>query len=87
MTTQFIGLKELRQNMAKITSQAAKKRHRVIVLKKNAPLFELRPLSTDDIALWSFEHDIKHAQTSVRDGKTYSTKQVREMLGLKPYAI
>lgn len=87
MTTKFIGLKELRQNMAKVTRDATRKKQRVIVFKKNAPLFELRPLSTADIALWKFDHDIADARRSAKEGKMYSTKEVRRMLGLKPYAI
>jgi hypothetical protein len=87
MTTTFVGIKELRKNMSKITTQASKRRQRVIVLRKNAPLFELRPLSKEDMALWSFDHDIKKAQKSARAGKAHSTKEVRKMLGLKPYEV
>lgn len=87
MTTKFVGVKELRQHMAKITKQAANKSQRVIVLKKNTPLFELRPLSATDIALVSFDREIQEAEKSAKAGRVYSTKQVREMLGLKPYDV
>ncbi|MEK7655758.1 MAG: hypothetical protein AAB386_03720 [Patescibacteria group bacterium] len=87
MVTKFIGLKELRQNMAGITREATKKRHRVIVLKKNSPLFELRPLSGADTILWTFQRELEEARESARKGDTYSTKEVRKMLGLKPYEI
>ena len=87
MTTTFIGLKDLRQNMAKITRQAARQKQRVIVLKKNTPLFELRPLSLEDIALWSFDHDLREARKSAKAGRVYTTKQVREMLGFLPYDV
>ena len=84
MTTKFVGLKELRSSMARITQEAARLHQRLIVLKKNRPLFELRPLSADDMALWTFHRDIESAKKSSRQGKTHSTKQVRRMLGLKP---
>lgn len=87
MTTRFIGLRELRQNMASVTKDASRKRQRVIVLKKNMPLFELRPLSADEIALASFDRDINHAREQARNGDTYAMKDVRDMLGLKPYEI
>lgn len=87
MTTKFVGLRELRQDMAKITREASRKRQRVIVLKKNMPLFELRPLSEADMALWTFDRDLQDARSSVKSGRVYSTKQVREMLGLKPYEV
>lgn len=84
MTTRFIGLKELRQNMAKVTEEASRKRQRVIVLKKNAPLFELKPLIGEELALAEFDRSIEAARQSVRKGKTYSTAQIRDLLGLDP---
>ena len=45
MITRFVGTKELRQNMAKIAREAQEKNERIIVLRKNQPIFELRPLS------------------------------------------
>lgn len=83
MTTKFIGLKELRQNMAAVSAMAAKKKQRVIVLKKNVPVFELRPLSQDDVALWTFEHEILEARQAARKQKSHTTNEVRAMLGLK----
>lgn len=83
MNTTFIGLKELRQNMAKVSEEAVRKNQRVIVLKKNAPVFELRPLTKEDIALWSFERDLEDARASARKEKTYTTNEVREILALK----
>ncbi|MEI7741474.1 MAG: hypothetical protein WCJ29_03125 [bacterium] len=82
MTTTFIGLKELRQNMAKVSEEAIRKNQRVIVLKKNAPVFELRPLTKEDIALWSFERELIDARSAARNGKTYTTHEVREILAL-----
>ncbi len=83
MTTKFIGLKELRQNMSAVSQEAVHKRHRLIVLKKNVPIFELHPLSAKDVALWSFERDLALARISAREEKTYSTADVREILGLE----
>lgn len=76
MTTKFIGLKELRQNMAVISREAVRKRQRLIVLKKNVPIFELHPLSSKDIAQWTFQRDIFAAQESARTEKTYTTEEV-----------
>lgn len=83
MTTKFVGLKELRQNMAAISNEALQKRQRLIVLKKNTPIFELNPLSAEDIALWRFERDIQTARRSARTQKTHTTAEVRKMLGFK----
>ena len=51
MATRFIGMKQLRQNMAKIAGEARKKNERLVVLRKNEPIFELRPLSRDSSLL------------------------------------
>ncbi len=83
MTTKFIGLKELRQNMAEVSREATRMKQHVIVLKKNVPIFELRPLTDEAIALWTFERELEAARTSARKEKTYSTKEVREILSLE----
>ena len=82
MTTKFVGLKELRQNMAKISLEALKKNQRLIVLRKNAPLFELRPLTKADTAKLRFAHDLEEARWSARHEKTYTTAEARKQLGL-----
>jgi len=82
MTTRFIGTKELRQNMATITKQALKKNERLIVLRKNEPIFELRPLSIKDSLTESFMRDIEEARADVKAGRVYSQKEVEKMFGL-----
>ena len=58
MITRFVGIKQFRQNMAKISDQARKKKERLIVLRKNKPIFELRPIQAKD-ALFEFYKDIE----------------------------
>jgi hypothetical protein len=82
MTTKFIGTKELRQNMAKITKQAQKKNERIIVLRKNQPIFELRPLSGKSFYTEKFIKDIEEARTQVRKGEVYTQEEVLKELGL-----
>jgi len=82
MTTKFVGTKELRQNMAKIAKEAQKKNERIIVLRKNKPVFELRPLSDEDSFVESFRKDIEEARSDKKAGRVYSQAQVRKMLGL-----
>lgn len=69
--------------MAGVSREAMLRKHRLIVLKKNVPIFELQPLSADDVALWSFERDLANARVSAQKEKTYSTAEVREILGLE----
>ncbi|MEK7532518.1 MAG: hypothetical protein AAB579_02865 [Patescibacteria group bacterium] len=82
MTTRFVGLKELRQNMARITNAALKKKERLIVLRKNEPLFELRPLSKKDVILERFLLSIREAEEDVKAGRVYSQEEIEKMFGL-----
>ncbi len=82
MTTKFIGVKDLRQNMAKITKDAQKKNERIIVLRKNQPIFELRPLSSEDIYKKSFIEDIKEAMVDKKAGRVIGQAEVEKMFGL-----
>ncbi len=82
MITRFIGVKELRQNMSKITKRAQKKNERLIVLRKNEPIFELKPLSKGGVLKESFLRDVEVARKSARAGNVYSHNEVRKMLGL-----
>lgn len=82
MTTRFIGVKELRQGMSKITKDAQRKNERIIVLRKNRPVFELRPLSDKDSSVESFRKDIEEAREQAKKGKVYSQEDVLKEFGL-----
>lgn len=82
MTTRFIGLKELRSRLTNFASQAHKRRERYIVLRKNEPIFELRPLSKKDATLEKLARDIEKAEEDVRKGRLYTQEDVERMLGL-----
>lgn len=82
MVTRFVGTKELRQNMSKITKDAQKKNERIIVLRKNEPIFELRPLSSQDSVSESFVREIELARKEAKDGKVYSQEEILKEFGL-----
>ncbi|HEC30637.1 MAG TPA: type II toxin-antitoxin system Phd/YefM family antitoxin [Candidatus Yonathbacteria bacterium] len=82
MNTKFVGTKELRQNMAKITKDAQKKNERIIVLRKNKPVFELRPLSDEASLIESFRKDIEEAQGQARRGEVYTQEEILKEFGL-----
>ncbi len=82
MTTQFIGLKELRGRLTQVVNSAQKHRQRYIVLRKNEPIFELRPLSKKDVTLERLQHDLEKAEKDVQDGRLYTQEQVERMLNL-----
>lgn len=82
MTTRLIGIKELRQNMAAISEAALKKNQRLIVLKKNRPVFELRPISPAMASLEQLLGSLEEAEADVRAGRVYSPGQAKKKLGL-----
>lgn len=82
MTTQFVGLKEFRQNLATYTTKVAERKTRLIILKKNRPLFEVRGLDEHTSSLEQLARDISQAREDVKQGRLYTTEQVRERLGL-----
>ena len=80
MTTKFIGVKEFRQNIAPLYKQAMKKNIRFIVINRNKPIFDIRPLSEDDATLESLAFQIQEARDDVKKKKTYTSKQARKLL-------
>jgi antitoxin (DNA-binding transcriptional repressor) of toxin-antitoxin stability system len=82
MTTQFIGLKELRQNLSRVAKRAHEKNERYIVLRKNEPIFELRPLSKKERKLEELLASIRRAEEDVKAGRIYSLEEVAKELGL-----
>lgn len=82
MTTQFIGMKELRQNIAKVAKRAQQKNERYIVLRKNKPVFELRPLSVKERKREEFIASIRTAEEDARAGRVYTQEEIEKKLGL-----
>lgn len=82
MTTTFIGLKELRKQLTRVSNETGKRRQRYIVMRKNKPIFELRPLSKKDALLENLHASIARGEADVKAGRTYTLTQARKMLGL-----
>ena len=68
--------------MAKVTKRAFLKNERLVVMRKNQPMFEITPISVDDIAQITFAKEIEKAEKDVREGKFYTQEQVEKMLGI-----
>lgn len=82
MTTKFIGVKEFRQNMAKITARSQKNNERLIVLNRNTPIFEVRPIVKKDFAIQSLDEAIKEGLADIKAGRVYSQEYVERLFGL-----
>ena len=68
--------------MAKITKEAQKKNQRLIVLRKNEPIFELRPLSKDEVIDEELAFSIERGLADMRVGRTRSHEEVKKRFGL-----
>jgi len=82
MTTKFIGVKELRSNLSAVADRMRRKNERLIVLRNNQPILELRPLSKKDATLEKLMMDIREAEEEVKAGRTYTLDEAEKMLGL-----
>ena len=82
MVTKLIGVKEFRQNMASFAAKAKKNGWRYIVLSRNKPILEVKPLSNKEATLEKLAADIAEARADVKAGRVYTVDQVRKYLGL-----
>lgn len=82
MVTKMIGVKEFRQNIAEYYRQARKYDLRFIILNRNKPMFEVRPLTENDATLEKLALDVAQARAEYKKGKVYSSADVRALLGL-----
>ncbi len=82
MTTKFIGIKEFRQNMAKIANRVRKNNEKLIVLRKNKPMFELCPLSDEEVFKESFIRGVEEAKEQVKKKEVYSQEEILKEFGL-----
>lgn len=73
-----VGVKEFRANMHGISEKARKNKCRLLIMKKNVPVFEVRPLSPKEL----FENEILARQARSRFQKSYTTDELRAVLGI-----
>lgn len=83
MTTQFVGLKDFRQNLSGYTKKAKMKKIRYIVLKKNVPVLEVKALDKKTFALEKLAVEIAEAREQVKRGEVYTEAEVYKMLDLE----
>ncbi|MEK7673377.1 MAG: hypothetical protein AAB373_05855 [Patescibacteria group bacterium] len=82
MTTQFLGIKDFRQNLATFTKKSKNENIRYIILKKNVPVFEVRPIDEKDFVLEKLVQDVKHAEEQIKKGNYYTQEEVMKEFGL-----
>lgn len=83
MTTKTIGVREFRQNMAAYYKKALKNDWRYVVVSRNTPIYEVRPISPKVDSLEKLYKDIAEARADYKAGRFYTSDQVRKMFNLK----
>ncbi len=81
-TLQLVGMKTFRQNLAGYANAAKRLKKSFIVLRKNVPLFEVKPVDAKKFALEKFKAEIREAREQVKQGKVYTSEEVSTILGL-----
>lgn len=82
MTTKLVGMKTFRQNLAAYTQKAQRLNVRFIILKKNVPILEVKPLKGKDRLLEKLAGNIKEARLQAKRGQVYTQEEVMKKLGL-----
>lgn len=82
MTTQFVGMKTFRQNLATYTKKAQKFGVRFIILKKNIPILEVKPLTEKEKVLEKLVEETQEARAQAKSGQVYTQEEVIKKLGL-----
>lgn len=70
MQTKYINIRQFRAQMASLYEEAAKHGWRYVVLSRNEPLFEVRPLTSKDKERHAFVFDARPPKKISRGGGT-----------------
>lgn len=83
MTSHFIGTKDFPQFMTKVRGRTRKRNEQFILMHKNEPVFELRPLTKKEIKEQKLMVLIQEAKEDVKAGRVYTHEQVKKMFNMK----
>ncbi len=82
MITRFIGMKEFRNTLSVTLKKAKKNNITYVVLRKNIPVCEVRPLDEKKFAMQKFVQEIDEALEQVKQGKVYSQDEIMQEFDL-----
>ena len=81
-TTKFIGVREFRQNISELYKTAQNKNIKYMVLNKNKPVFEVRPISEKESSLEQLIAITIEARADSKSGRIYSLESLEKELGI-----
>ena len=79
MTTRFVGMKEFRQNMAAFAERAQRNREHLVVLRKNEPLFELRPFPKKIMTVEQLLAIVEKGRQEIKEGKGKILRSLKDL--------
>jgi hypothetical protein len=82
MVTKLIGVREFRQNIASYYRKSIKNDWRFLIMNRNQPIFEVRPISRKNATLEKLYADIAKAREDYKQGRVYSLDEVCRRLGI-----
>lgn len=82
MSLKLVGIKDFRKNLARYVKQTQTDGVRIIVLRKNMPLFEVKPVEEKEIAVAKLEQEIAEAREQFKRGECITHEELMKKLGL-----
>ncbi|MEK7085799.1 MAG: hypothetical protein AAB953_02180 [Patescibacteria group bacterium] len=82
MSLKLVGIKDFRKNLAKYVQQTQTQGVRIIVLRKNMPLFEVKPVEEKEIAIAKLEQEVAEAREQIKRGEYITHEEMLKKLGL-----
>lgn len=83
MVTKLIGVKKFRQNIASYYRQSLKNNWRFVILNRNEPIFEVRPIDPRRATLEKLTAQIARAEEGYKVGRVHTSRQVKKYLAYK----
>lgn len=82
MVTKLVGVKQFRQNISSYYRQSLKNNWRFIILNRNQPIFEVRPINDKKITLEKLAANVAKAREDYKQGRIYSLKNICREFGV-----
>ncbi|MBI4427312.1 MAG: hypothetical protein HY569_02420 [Candidatus Magasanikbacteria bacterium] len=82
MVTKLIGVREFRQNIASYYRKSIRNDWRFLIMNRNQPIFEVRPIRGKNATLEKLYADIAKAREDYKQGRYYTAEEMRKQLGI-----
>ncbi len=80
-TTRTVSIRAFRENMTKFLKEGQKKNIHFVIMRHSEPVARVSPVKRD-AALESIARDVAIAREEYKEGKTFTTQELRGMLDL-----